>query len=61
MADPNYRPDIDHSELPRSMEGEGLSIVPFYTEAGYFGEANVVKITDGTRTALYVPYKIVKP
>jgi hypothetical protein len=43
------------------MEGEGLSIVPFYTEAGYFGEANVVKITDGTRTALYVPYKIVKP
>jgi len=54
-------PKLDPSEIPRSMEGEGLTIVPGYTEAGYFGEANVVKITDGTRTALYVPYRVVKP
>jgi hypothetical protein len=48
--DENFR-----AGLPRSMEGEGLRIVPAYTEAGYFGEANVVTITDGERTALYVP------
>lgn len=52
-------PNLDPSKLPRSMEGEGLSIVPGYTEAGYFMEANVVRITDGERTALYVPYKTV--
>jgi hypothetical protein len=65
MADPKATlkemQEPDPAQIPRSMEGEGLSIVPSYTEAGYFGEANVVTITDGTRTALYVPYKIVKP
>jgi hypothetical protein len=47
-------PGVDRN-LPRLLDGEGLSIVPAYTEAGYFGEANVVTITDGERTALYVP------
>ncbi len=41
--------------LPRSTEGERLSILPRFTQAGYFGEANLVTITDGERTALYVP------
>jgi hypothetical protein len=51
---------LDPAALPRSMEGEGLSIVVGeYTEAGWFKEANVVKITDGERTALYVPFKTV--
>lgn len=40
------------------MGGEGLSIVVGeYTEAGWFKEANVVKITGGERTALYAPFK----
>jgi hypothetical protein len=45
------------ARLPRSMEGEGLRIVPAYTEAGYFGEANCITVTDGERTALYVPLR----
>ena len=43
------------------MEGEGLTIVPRYTEAGYFGEANCVTITDGKRTAVYVPLRVLSP
>jgi hypothetical protein len=54
------KPEIDPAELPRSMEGEGLKILPFYTEGGWFTEANVIKVTDGERTALYVPYQTVK-
>jgi hypothetical protein len=50
---PGDRSEDFQARLPRSMEGEGLSVVPSYTEAGYFGEANVVTVTDGERTALY--------
>lgn len=44
-------------DLPRcdEMDGSSLRILPRYTESGYFCEANVVWITDGTRTAVYVP------
>jgi len=47
--------------LPRcdKMDGSTLRIVPSYTEAGMFCEANCVTITDGERTALYVPLRIV--
>jgi hypothetical protein len=48
------------SNLPRCtrMDGSGLRIVPSYTEGGWFSEANCVTISDGERTALYVPAKI---
>ena len=47
--------------LPRcdEMDGSTLRIVPSYIEAGMFCEANCVTITDGERTALYVPLRIV--
>jgi hypothetical protein len=47
--------------LPRCerMDGSTLSIIPSYTEAGWFTEANCVTISDGERTALYVPLRIV--
>jgi hypothetical protein len=47
--------------LPRcdKMDGSTLRIVPSYIEAGMFREANCVTITDGERTALYVPLRIV--
>jgi hypothetical protein len=46
--------------LPRcdKMDGSTLRIVPSYTEAGMFCEANCVTISDGERTALYVPIRI---
>jgi hypothetical protein len=46
--------------LPRcdKMDGSTLRIVPSYTEAGMYCEANCVTITDGERTALYVPIRI---
>jgi hypothetical protein len=50
---PGDRDEDFRSNLPRSMDGGRLSIMPAYTGAGYFGEANAV--TDGERTALYVP------
>jgi hypothetical protein len=54
-------PDENFSaKVPRSMDGEGLKIVKAYTDAGYFGEANCVTITDGERTAIYVPLRIVE-
>ena len=44
-------------ELPRceNLDGSTLRIVPSYTEAGRHCEANCVTITDGDRTATYVP------
>jgi hypothetical protein len=43
--------------LPRcpALDGSTLRIVPAYTEAGQFCEANCVTVTDGERTAVYVP------
>jgi hypothetical protein len=48
------------SALPRcsKMDGSTLRFVPSYTEAGWFVEANCVTITDGERTAVYVPFAI---
>ena len=45
------------ASLPRSEDGMGggLSIVHNNTECGCFSEANWVTITDGERTAVYVP------
>jgi hypothetical protein len=45
-------------ELPRceNLDGSSLRIVPAYTEAGQFCEANCITVTDGERTCLYVPY-----
>lgn len=47
--------------LPRCprMNGTSLRVVPAYTEAGRFQEANAVTITDGERTAVYVPAGVV--
>ncbi len=55
--------EIDRSNLPRceKLDGSTLRIVPAYTEAGMFCEANVITVTDGNRTALYIPLKIVEP
>jgi len=52
---------IESCDIPRceAMDGTGLAIVPAYTEAGYFQEANVVMITDGTRTAIYAPVRTI--
>lgn len=49
--------------VPRCVEMDGttLRIVPAYTEAGYFQEANCVTITDGERTCVYVPYCLPQP
>lgn len=50
---------MDRSKIPRCerMDGSTLSIVPAYTEAGKFKEANCVTITDGERSAVYVPLR----
>jgi hypothetical protein len=54
------RSSPDKSKLPRCQKGDGssLRIVPSYIEGGYFSEANCVTITDGERTAVYVPYEV---
>jgi hypothetical protein len=51
--------DIKDQEVPRceKLDGSTLSIVPAYTEAGMFMQANCVTITDGERTAVYVPLR----
>lgn len=53
--------ELNRQELPRctDMDGSTLKIVPAYTEAGYFQEANCITVTDGERTAIYIPYKVV--
>ena len=47
---------IDRHSAPRceKMDGSSLRIVPSYTEAGMFQEANCLTVTDGERTAVYV-------
>lgn len=49
--------DTFQSELPRceALDGSSLQIVPTYIEAGRFCEANCITVTDGERTAVYVP------
>ncbi len=48
---------MEANDLPRchALDGSSLRIVPAYTESGEFGEANCITITDGERTAVYVP------
>jgi len=50
-------PPMRAPELPRcpKLDGSTLRIVPAYTEAGLRCEANCVTLTDGERTAVYVP------
>ena len=53
---------INPELLPRcgNLDGSSLKIVPSYTEAGYFTEANCITIADEEgRKALYVTYKII--
>jgi hypothetical protein len=47
-------------EIPRcaSMDGTSLYIVPAYTEAGMYCEANCITVTDGERTVVYVPVAV---
>lgn len=49
--------EAKYDGLPRcdKLDGSSLRIVSAYTEAGYFCEVNCVTITDGERTAVYVP------
>jgi len=51
---------VQQSGLPRceKLDGSSLRIVPAYTEAGQFCEANAVTITDGERTAVYIPLAV---
>lgn len=53
--------DIKQEDLPRceQLDGSSLRILHRYTEAGQFCEANCVYVTDGERTAVYVPYRVV--
>jgi hypothetical protein len=54
--------EINPELLPRcdKLDGSTLKIVPSYTEAGYFTEANCVTIEDEEgRRAIYVPYRVV--
>lgn len=53
--------DLPADRLPRceAMDGSTLRVVPAYTEAGYFQEANAVTLTDGERTAVYVPHHVI--
>ena len=37
------------------LEGNAIEIVPHYTEAGWYCEANVVALSDGKRKAIFVP------
>jgi hypothetical protein len=50
---------MNANEIPRceKMDGSTLRIVPAYTEAGRYQEANCITVTDGERTAVYVPLK----
>jgi hypothetical protein len=57
---PGERDENFSANVPRSMDGRGLKIVKAYTDAGHRGEANCVIITDGKRTAIYVPLRIVE-
>lgn len=52
--------DGERSALYLQSRGEPLDltairIVPSYVEAGWFVEANCVKLTDGKREAVFVP------
>jgi hypothetical protein len=53
---------IDPAALPRcdKLDGSTLRIVPSYTEAGQFCEANCLTVTDGEHTAIYVPHRVVQ-
>lgn len=64
MSETSERPrtitqEIEPEDIPRcpELDGSTLRIVPEYTEAGWFTEANVITVTDGERTALYVPFR----
>jgi len=52
-----YEADIEPEDIPvcPKMDGSTLKIVPAYTEAGWYTEANCITVTDGERTAIYVP------
>ena len=43
----------------KPLEGEKIHIVASYVEAGWFSEANVIKLSDGHRAATYIPIRIV--
>jgi hypothetical protein len=43
-----------------SLEAEAIEIVPHYTEAGWYCEANVVALSDGKRKAIFVPVQPVE-
>lgn len=52
--------DAFQARLPRSrdLNGAGLTIVPAYTEAGRYSEANCITVTDGERVAVYAAYSV---
>ena len=51
---------LEPHQIPRcpKLDGSTLRIVPAYTEAGEFGEANCITIADGERTVVYVPHAV---
>jgi len=48
---------VPSESIPRcdNLDGSTLKILPAYTEAGQYCEARCLTITDGVRTAVYVP------
>ena len=42
------------------LKGEAVEIIPHYTEAGWYCEANVVALSDGNRKAIFVPVEAVQ-
>lgn len=55
--------EIEADQIPRceELDGSTLRILPAYTEAGQFCEARCIMVTDGERTAVYVPLKVAAP
>lgn len=52
-------PNIAAEDVPRcsKMDGSTLTIIPNDVDAGWFGEANSITVTDGERTAVYVAFR----
>jgi len=51
---------VPYGYSPPRLDGRKLRIADGYTEAGSFGEANVVWLTDGERRAPYVPHRVLR-
>jgi hypothetical protein len=51
---------VPYGHFPPKLDDRKLQIADGYTEAGWFGEANIVWLTDGDQRAPYVPYRVLR-